>query len=88
MVPVECRWWSYYDHPYPGPPPTSPRRAARWARARARSGLSYPAYPVCRNNTVFVTSLVPRAGEVDAWTAWYGAADANVATAVITATLL
>lgn len=42
-----------------------------------------PAWPVYRNNTVFVTSLIPVEGEVDTFRAWYGAADANVATAIV-----
>ena len=45
-------------------------------------------WPVCRNNTLFVTALVPIAGEVDAFRAFYGAADANVATAVVRITQL
>jgi len=44
---------------------------------------SNPAWPVYRNNTLFVTSLVPIPGEKDAFRAWYGAADANVATAIV-----
>ena len=40
-------------------------------------------WPVRRNNTLFVTSLVPVPGEVDVFRAWYGAADANVATALV-----
>ena len=47
-----------------------------------------PRFPVCRNNTLFVTSLVPIPGRVDAFRAWYGAADANVATAVVTVAML
>ncbi len=43
-----------------------------------------PAFPVYRNNTIFVTSLVPVPGQVDTFRAWYGAADANVATAIVT----
>jgi predicted GH43/DUF377 family glycosyl hydrolase len=49
---------------------------------------SNPAWPVYRNNTLFVTSLVPVAGKVDTFRAWYGAADANVATAIVTVTQL
>ena len=49
---------------------------------------SNPAWPVYRNHTLFVTSLVPIAGEVDTFRAWYGAADANVATAIVTVTQL
>ena len=40
-------------------------------------------WPVYRNSTLFVTSLVPVPGEVDVFRAWYGAADANVATALV-----
>jgi predicted GH43/DUF377 family glycosyl hydrolase len=47
-----------------------------------------PAFPVYRNNTIFVTSLVPVPGQVDTFRAWYGAADANVATAIVTVTQL
>ena len=42
-----------------------------------------PRWPVCRNRTLFVTTLVPIAGQENNFTAWYGAADANVATAVV-----
>jgi len=49
---------------------------------------SNPKWPVCRNRTLFVTSLVPLPGQPNNFTAWYGAADANVATAVITVTQL
>ena len=44
---------------------------------------SNPAWPVYRNNTLFVTSLVPVPGAPDVFRAWYGAADANVATAIV-----
>jgi len=43
-------------------------------------------WPVNRNRTLFVTSLVPVPGQVDTFRAWYGAADANVATAIVTVT--
>lgn len=43
-------------------------------------------WPVYRNHTLFVTSLVPIAGAPDTFRAWYGAADANVATAIVTVT--
>ena len=43
-------------------------------------------YPVQRNRTLFVTSLVPVPGEVDTFRAWWGAADANVATGIVTVT--
>jgi predicted GH43/DUF377 family glycosyl hydrolase len=49
---------------------------------------SNPAWPAYRNNTLFVTSLVPVQGKVDVFRAWYGAADANVATALVTVTRL
>jgi len=49
---------------------------------------SNPAFPVFRNHTLFVTSLVPIPGRRDAFRAWYGAADANVATAVVTVTVV
>jgi len=43
-----------------------------------------PRYPVFRNNTLFVTSLVPAVGlGVDVFRAFYGAADANVGTAIV-----
>ena len=45
-------------------------------------------WPVYRNHTLFVTSLVPVEGKVDTFRAWYGAADANVATAIVTVTQL
>jgi hypothetical protein len=41
-------------------------------------------WPVNRNNTLFVTSVVPVEGQVDTFRVWYGAADANVATAIMT----
>ena len=47
-----------------------------------------PAWPVCRNRTLFVTSLVPVPGQPDKFIAWFGAADANVATAVVTVHVL
>jgi len=39
-------------------------------------------YPVQRNRTIFATSIVPT-GNKDEFRVWYGAADANVASAVI-----
>ena len=36
--------------------------------------------------TLFVTALVPVEGEVDVFRVWCGAADANVATALLTVT--
>jgi len=39
-------------------------------------------YPVQRNRTIFPTSIVPT-GTVDQFRVWYGAADANVASAII-----
>jgi len=39
-------------------------------------------YPVQRNRTIFPTSIVPT-GVTDEFRVWYGAADANVASAVI-----
>ena len=49
---------------------------------------SNPAFPARRKHTVFVTSLVPVPGQADVFTAWYGAADANVATATVQVTVL
>jgi len=49
---------------------------------------SNPQWPVYRNNTLFVTSLIPVQGKVDVFRAWFGAADANVATAIVTVTML
>lgn len=43
-------------------------------------------WPVNRNRTIFTTSVVPVAGQVDTFRVWYGAADANVATAIIQVT--
>ena len=43
-------------------------------------------WPVQRNRTLFVTSLVPVSGEVDTYRAWWGAADANVATGIVKVT--
>lgn len=43
-------------------------------------------WPVQRNRTLFVTSLIPVPGEVDTFRAWWGAADANVATGIVTVT--
>jgi predicted GH43/DUF377 family glycosyl hydrolase len=50
--------------------------------------IGYPddPYPVQRNRTLFVTSLIPIDGQVDTYRVFYGAADANVATAVLTVT--
>lgn len=42
-------------------------------------------WPVQRNRTLFVTALVP-VGEVDTFRAWWGAADANIATGIVTVT--
>ena len=47
---------------------------------------SNPRWPCYRNKTICVTSLVPVEGQIDTFRAWYGAADANVATAVVTVT--
>lgn len=44
------------------------------------------AWPVYRNNTLFMTSLVPIPNQTDTFRCWYGAADANVATAIIRVT--
>ena len=49
-------------------------------------GGSSDPYPVTRNRTLFVTSLVPVPGEVDTFRAWWGAADANVATGIVKVT--
>jgi len=43
-------------------------------------------WPVQRNRTLFVTSLIPVEGETDTFRVYYGAADANVATAILTVT--
>lgn len=43
-------------------------------------------WPVQRNRTLFVTSLVPIVGETDTYRVWYGAADANIATAILQVT--
>ncbi len=43
-------------------------------------------WPVQRYRTLFVTQLVPVVGEVDTFRVWYGAADANVATAILKVT--
>jgi len=43
-------------------------------------------WPVQRNRTMFVTSIVPVQGQTDTYRVWYGAADANVATAILTVT--
>ena len=43
-------------------------------------------WPVQRNRTLFVTSLVPVPGEIDTYRAWWGAADANVATGIVKVT--
>lgn len=51
-------------------------------------GSNPAVWPVYRNNTLFVTSLVPVEGQADVFRAWYGAADANVATALVTITML
>ena len=40
-------------------------------------------WPVNRNRTIFVTSAIPIEGEVDTFRVWYGAADANVASAIV-----
>jgi predicted GH43/DUF377 family glycosyl hydrolase len=40
-------------------------------------------YPVQRNRTIFTTSAVPVAGAKDVFRVWYGAADANVASALV-----
>ena len=43
-------------------------------------------YPVQRNRTLFVTSVIPLPGQVDTFRVFYGAADANVATAIVQVT--
>jgi hypothetical protein len=43
-------------------------------------------WPVQRNRTLFVTSLVPLPDMVDTYRVFYGAADANVAYATLTVT--
>jgi len=42
-------------------------------------------YPVQRNRTLFATSLIPT-GVTDQFRVWYGAADANVASAIVQVT--
>ena len=49
-------------------------------------GMGTGIWPVQRNRTLFVTALVPVAGEVDTFRAWWGAADANVATGIVKVT--
>jgi len=44
-------------------------------------------YPVQRNRTLFPTSLIPT-GKKDEFRVWYGAADANVGTAIVQVTAL
>ena len=62
--------------------------AARAALPPRRSeiGMNTGIWPVQRNRTLFVTALVPVAGEVDTFRAWWGAADANIATGIVTVT--
>lgn len=43
-------------------------------------------WPVQRNRTLFLTSVVPIAGKTDTFRVWYGAADANIASMVIQVT--
>lgn len=43
-------------------------------------------WPVQRNRTIFATSLVPVEGQVDTYRLWYGAADANIASCIVTVT--
>ena len=43
-------------------------------------------WPVQRNRTLFVTSVVPVPGASDTFRAWWGAADANVATGILKVT--
>lgn len=43
-------------------------------------------WPVQRNRTIFVTSVVPIANQTDTFRVWYGAADANVAWAIVKVT--
>jgi predicted GH43/DUF377 family glycosyl hydrolase len=40
-------------------------------------------WPVQRYRTIFVTSVVPISNQPDTFRVWYGAADANVAWAII-----
>jgi predicted GH43/DUF377 family glycosyl hydrolase len=49
-------------------------------------GMGTGIWPVNRNRTLFVTALVPVAGETDTFRAWWGAADANVATGIVKVT--
>ena len=48
--------------------------------------IGYGIYPVQRHRTLFVTSVVPIPGMIDTFRVWYGAADANTATAILTVT--
>lgn len=43
-------------------------------------------WPVQRNRTLFITSVVPIAGQTDTYRLWYGAADANIGSMVIQVT--
>ena len=43
-------------------------------------------WPVQRNRTLFITSVVPIEGQTDTYRLWYGAADANIGTMVIQVT--
>ena len=43
-------------------------------------------WPVNRNRTLFVTSLIPITDVPDTFRVFYGAADASVATAILTVT--
>jgi predicted GH43/DUF377 family glycosyl hydrolase len=49
-------------------------------------GLPGDTWPVQRNRTLFVTQLIPLPGQTDVYRVFYGAADANVATAILTVT--
>lgn len=72
------------------PQKTTSLATARCGRCRYSLQLLRRAFvlDVCvsdpqRYHTLFVTSIVPVPGEQDTFRVWYGAADANVATAVV-----
>jgi len=49
-------------------------------------GVGESKYPVQRNRTLFPTSIIPVVGEKDVFRVWYGAADASVASVIVTVT--
>jgi hypothetical protein len=70
----------------PPVPPYQPR--ARLACHATHPSITpcHAVWPVQRNRTLFLTSVVPIAGKTDTFRVWYGAADANVASMVIQVT--